>query len=315
MGYCAPADYILAMTGETYADVPMIDAHVHVWSPDHSRYPLAPGFSPEDPWLPSFTPDDHAAIGGAVVPINLVQMTWYGLDHSYILDLIASDPERFTGTGVVPAVCDVALPAPEHSMCALATGGIRAFRLRGRAAQPPREHVGEQWLGSEAYQRMFACAANENLVLSFLCGPSDLLEIGRMCELFPQTKVIIDHCGGVRVRDSTIDSNDLRSLLALAAFPEVYVKFGPVHGLGDPSGGSRDIPFTDTLPLLRAIVSVYGAQRVLWESDLGGPIQMNNPEQDFAACLDLIREHADFLDATQCQQILGGNARRLLWAS
>ncbi len=293
----------------------IVDAHVHVWSADQTRYPLAPGFGPDDPWLPSFAPEDHRSIAGAELPMNLVQMTWYGLDHSYILDLIASDPDRFTGTGIVPAICDVSLPAPEHAMCALAAGGIRAFRLRGRAAQPPREHASEQWLGDDAYQRIFACAADQGLVLSFLCGPSDLAEIGRMCELFPHTPVILDHCGGVRVKDSTIDSGDLRSLLSLAAYPQVYVKFGPVHGLGDAAGAARPVPFSDTLPLLRATVSVYGAERVLWESDLGGPIQLNNPQPDFASCLDLIREHADFLNAEQRQQILGCNARRLLWAT
>lgn len=290
------------------------DAHIHVWSQDRSRYPLAPGFDADDLWLPSFTPDDHTRIANASLPVNLVQMTWYGLDHSYIADLIASDPARFTGTGIVPAICDVSLPAPEHAMLALASQGIRSFRLRGRLAQPQREHATEQWLSHEAYGRMFHCAANEGLALSFLCGPSDLAEIDRMCAKFPQTRVIIDHCGGIRIRDSTIDSEDLRSLLSLAVHPETYVKFGPVHGLGDPTGADRVVAFSDTLPLLRAIINVFGAHRVLWESDLGGPIQMARPEQDFTNCVKLIREHADFLSVEQVGQILGGNAQRLLWA-
>ena len=29
----------------------IVDAHIHVWSPDRERYPYAPGFSPDDPWL------------------------------------------------------------------------------------------------------------------------------------------------------------------------------------------------------------------------------------------------------------------------
>ena len=108
-----------------------------------------------------------------------------------------------------------------------------------------------------------------------------------------------------------IDSDDLRSLLSLAAHSEVYVKFGPIHGLADASGAGH--PFLDTLPLLRAIVNVYGARRVMWETDLGGPIQMCNAAQDFAACVDLIERQADFLTPEQRQQILGGTARRLFW--
>ena len=77
----------------------IIDAHIHVWSPDFDRYPLALGFTPDDLWLPSFTPDDHFAYSHPFgkVRLNLVQMTWYGLDHRYILDLIASDPTTYTG--------------------------------------------------------------------------------------------------------------------------------------------------------------------------------------------------------------------------
>lgn len=285
------------------------DAHAHVWSPDRIRYPLAPGIDDGDLWLPAFTPDDHEAIAGSRLPINLVQMTWYGLDHRYILDLIGSDPARFTGTGIVPAICDVSLPRPDRAMLELARGGIRAFRLRGRAAQPAREHA-EHWLEHEAYELMFACAAEHGLVLSFLCAPSDLPEIARMCERFPETSVVLDHCGGVRVRDSTIDYEGVRSLQALGGLPGVHVKFGPVHGLG---GGVA--PFEDTLPLLRTVIDAYGAGRVMWESDLGGPMQMQDPQPDFRACVALVQLRADFLTAEQREQILGGTAQRLLWGS
>ena len=287
----------------------LIDAHVHVWSPDRNRYPLAPGFEDGDLWLPSCTPHEHEAVAGSAVPLNLVQMTWYGLDHGYILDLIDSDPDRFTGTGIVPAICDVSLPRPERTMRELAKGGIRCFRLRGRATQPHREHPGEHWLAHESYERMFACAAEHQLTLSFLCAPADLAELGHMCALFPETRVLLDHCGGVRIRNHTIDTGELRELMSLSELPEVRVKFGPIHGLGDDGS-----PFSDTLQLLRELTDAYGAERILWESDLGGPLQMSDPEHDFRACVDLVEHHADFLTTKQRQQILGGNARRLLWS-
>ena len=105
----------------------IVDAHIHVWSPDRKKYPLAPGFTPDDLWLPSFTPDDHFQYSRRVgkIRLNLVQMTWYGLDHSYILDLIASDPDTYTGIGIVSALSDVSLPDPGKAMLALAEGGIR----------------------------------------------------------------------------------------------------------------------------------------------------------------------------------------------
>ncbi|MBT3345280.1 MAG: amidohydrolase [Gemmatimonadetes bacterium] len=289
----------------------LTDAHIHVWSPDFERYPLAPGFEAHDLWLPSHTAEEHEALTQQldvpVTGVNLVQMTWYGLDHSYILDLIQADPERYTGTGIIPAVSDVSLGSPERVMRDLARRGIRSFRIRARGAQP-QWGQSEQWLDQEGYERMFTAAAEDELVLSFLTGPTDLPQIGRMCARFPQTPVIIDHVGGVRVRDGAVDADDLTALLDLAAHPKVYVKLGPLHGLGDGQA-----PFTDLTPLLQAIISAFGAARCMWETDCGGPLKMQHPESDLLASVDVIR-NAEFLSVSDKDAILATTARQLLWA-
>ena len=118
----------------------IIDAHIHVWTDDFENYPLAPGFDPSDLWLPSFTPAQYFEYSRSVgkVRINLVQMTWYGLDHSYIIDLIANAPDTFVGTGIIPAVTDVSLASPDKTMIALSRHGIYAFRVRGgKSARMP----------------------------------------------------------------------------------------------------------------------------------------------------------------------------------
>lgn len=288
----------------------IVDAHIHVWSPDVDRYPLAPGFNASDLWLPSFTVEDHEALTAQldvrVTGVNLVQMTWYGLDHSYILDLIEANPDRYTGTGIVAAVGDVSLGSPDRVMRDLARRGIRAFRIRARAAQP-QWGQSDQWLDQDGYERMFEAAAEHDLVLSFLTGPVDLPEIGRMCARFPETAVIIDHVGGVRVKDGSIDGADLQALLDLAALPKTCVKLGPLHGLGD-----GEAPFADLLPLLQSIVTTFGADRCMWESDCGGPLKMRRPDTDLLASIDLIRQ-ADFLSEADRQALLSTTARRLLW--
>ena len=165
----------------------IVDAHIHVWSSDFDRYPLAPGFTPADLWLPSFTPADHFAYSRKVgkVRINLVQMTWYGLDHRYILDLIASDPETYTGTGIVPGVSDVSLADPGKTMLALAEGGIRAFRVRGGSTGRPTAFGRlDRWLDYPGYESMFRTGAEHNLALSFLMGLADLPGLIRLCRRF-----------------------------------------------------------------------------------------------------------------------------------
>ena len=290
------------------AEERIVDAHIHVWSPDFERYPLMPGFSESDLWLPSFTPDDHFRYSRLVgkVRINLVQMTWYGLDHSYIIDLIESDPDTFVGTGIVSAVSDVALARPDRAMRDLAKHGIYAFRVRGGGAQPQWGQA-ERWLEPEGYERMFAAGAKDNLALSFLMGPGDIPELDRMCARFSETPVIVDHFAGVRVRDGEIDQEEMAALCRLARHPRVMVKVGPLHGVGD-----RRAPFLDTRELIRPVVEAFGAERCMWESDSGGPTQMEDPERDFRASIDVIAE-ADFLDAQQKQLILSGTATKFFF--
>ena len=57
------------------APAAVVDAHVHFWTADEARYPLAPGFTADDLWLPSFTPADYSEFApDGRTRINLVQM-------------------------------------------------------------------------------------------------------------------------------------------------------------------------------------------------------------------------------------------------
>ena len=284
----------------------IVDAHIHVWSPDRKKYPLAPGFTPDDLWLPSFTPDDHFQYSRRVgkIRLNLVQMTWYGLDHSYILDLIASDPDTYTGTGIVSALSDVSLPDPGKAMLALAGGGIRAFRVRGgKTGRSVAFGRLSRWLDYPGYESMFKAGAEHNLALSFLMGFEDLPDLNRMCRRFPETPIILDHLCGVRIRDGIWPEDEIHALCHMARYPRIMVKLGPFHALGNGQA-----PYLDLLPLIERVVDAFGPERVMWESDSGGPIHMENPERDFAASIALIHDHADFLGDTDKEQILVNTA-------
>ena len=280
----------------------IVDAHIHVWSPDFARYPLAPGFTPDDLWLPSFTPDEHRAYSQPLgkIRFNLVQMTWYGLDHRYILDLIASDPTTYAGTGIVPGVSDVSLADPGKTMLALAEGGIRAFRVRGgRTGRPTAFGRVNRWLDYPGYETMFKTGAEHRLALSFLMGLEDLPDLIRMCRRYPETPIILDHLCGVRIKDGVWPEHQIRALCRMARYPGAMVKLGPFQALGNGKA-----PYLDLLPLIERVVDAFGPERVMWESDSGGPIVMQNPQEDFAASVDLIRKHADFLSDSDKEQIL-----------
>ena len=212
----------------------IVDAHIHVWTSDFERYPLARGFVKEDLWLPCFTPEDYFEYSRQMgkVRINLVQMTWYGLDHGYILDLIAGNPKTFVGTGVVPAVSDVALPDAGKTMVSLSEGGIYAFRIRGGQS---REEFGDisRWLDYPGYEKMFVTAAMHNLALSFLMSVDDLPALDQMCARHPEAPVILDHVCGVRIRNGIFPQDQLEKLCSMARHKRVMVKLGPFQALGN----------------------------------------------------------------------------------
>src|SRR5215831_4620962 len=85
-----------------------IDAHVHVWTDDVAHYPLAAGYKKEEMKPASFTPEElfkHTK-PARVDSINLIQMSFYGFDNSYTLDMMALHPDTFAGTAVIDPLAD-----------------------------------------------------------------------------------------------------------------------------------------------------------------------------------------------------------------
>src|SRR4051812_31975770 len=96
----APAGCATLQGGEPH----YVDAHVHVWTPDTQRYPLAPGFTVKKDMVPrSFTPEQlfaHCRPQG-VNRVVLIQMNFYEFDNSYMLDQIAHYHGVFRGVAIV----------------------------------------------------------------------------------------------------------------------------------------------------------------------------------------------------------------------
>ena len=151
-----------------------IDAHVHVWTPDTVRYPLADGFTKEkDMKPPSFTPAElfaHCRPEG-VDRVVLVQMSFYQFDNRYMLDVIKEHPGTFSGIGIV----DEAQSNVRETMKTLATQGVRGFRL-----YTSREKA-EAWSQSEGMKKMWSYAAEAGAfqaagIPTVLCGPGDIAQ-------------------------------------------------------------------------------------------------------------------------------------------
>lgn len=276
---------------------PYIDAHSHVWTPDLARYPLAKGFKREDMSPPSFTAAEllKTCRPVGVGRVNLIQMSYYEFDNSYMLDMIKRDPTRFVGTAIVdPLGAD-----PARAMLGLLPRGVRAFRIQPRYSKQP----GRTWLVPQGYQAMFAAAQKTGAALSCLIDPDGFSEVDRMCRRFPRAPVIIDHLGRIGV-DGTIRAADVAALCALARHPGVHVKVGAFYALG-----KKKPPYRDLVPLIQQVVRAFSPRRCMWESD--SPFQLVNDRYEDS--LAVARDGLDFLSKPDRQWLLAGTAQETLF--
>ena len=274
-----------------------IDAHVHVWTPDTQRYPRAAAFAGKKAAEPrSFTPEElfaHCRPEG-VSRVVLIQMSFYQFDNRYMLDAIAAHPTTFRGVAVV----DENAPRVVETMRQLAAVGVRGFRLYADRARA------EAWADSAGQKAMWSFAADAGLAMCPLTNPDALPAIRRMCERFPQTRVVIDHCARIGARDG-IRQADIDALRILADFDHVYVKTSAFYALG-----AKSPPYTDLGPMIRQLRDAYGARRLMWASDC--PFQVVEG-RTYADSIALIRERLPFLNADDKTWMLRKTAEQVFF--
>ena len=277
-----------------------IDAHVHVWTPDTAHYPLAAGFGKEDMKPASFTPKElfaHTKPAG-VDRINLIQMSYYGFDNSYMLDMIKLHKDVFVGTAVIdPKGAD-----PAKEMTTLAGKGVRAFRIYPKLSKEP---IG-RWLQPAGFEKMFAQAAKNNQAISCLIDPDAFPEIDRMCKKHPKAPVIIDHMARIGV-SGTIVEKDVKALVELAKHKRVMVKIGAFYALG-----KKKAPYTDLGDLIQTLVKAFGPDRCMWESDC--PFQVVEGHR-YADSIGLIETKLKFLTAGDREWLLRKTAEKFFFSA
>jgi predicted TIM-barrel fold metal-dependent hydrolase len=273
-----------------------IDAHVHVWSPDTERYPLAPGYAKERMALPSFTPGElfaHTRPCG-VERIVLIQMSYYGFDNSYMLDMMRKYKGVFSGVAVIDREA-----GPRRRMLELTRACVRGFRIR------PGKRPTDRWLDGEGMAAMWECGAEEGLAMCLLIDPEFLPAVDSMCAKRPDTPVVVDHFARIGA-DGVIRKTDLDNLCRLAQHKNTYVKVSAFYALG-----KKQAPYLDLAPMIRRVLDAFGPERLMWASD--GPFQVIRGHH-YKDSVELIRSRLDFLSQTDRLWLLRKTAERVFFA-
>jgi len=272
-----------------------IDAHSHIWTRDIAKYPLAPGQTLDDLAPSSFTTEELLVLArplgvGRVVLIQ--HKPYHGLDNSYITDAISQHPGVFSAVACI----DAEGAHPDAEMLTLKGQGVRGFRILAN------EGGASRWRDSKGMRTMWDAAAQNGLAMCPLINPNELSLVDEMCRAFPKSTVVIDHFARIGA-DGIIRDSDVQALADLAQYPLVHVKISAYYALG-----RKQAPYTDLIPMIEKLLSVYGAERLMWASD--SPYQIV-PPHNYADSLALIRERMPSLTATQKEWLLKKTAEKV----
>ena len=273
-----------------------IDAHVHIWTPDTTKYPLSSNFKQADMRPPSFTADElfaHCRPAG-VTRIVLIQMSFYEYDHSYMLEAMKQQPGVFSSVALI----DYRADDVTDQMEALAARGVRGFRLHSRG-------TAKDWVDDPGMATLWRKAAESGWAVCPLINPTDITYVDALCAKFPQTKVVVDHFARIGI-SGTIDSAQLDRLCRLARFSNTHVKTSAFYALG-----RKTAPYKDLIPMIRRVVDSFGPERLMWASDCPFQVQGNH---DYVSSIALIRDRIDFLSSSDKQWMLRGTAEKVFFS-
>lgn len=264
-----------------HAGVTLFDSHAHLVADDQARYPRNP--MKRSPNAPPRLPGVIGLPGGmhGPNPINEVpdvarMLPWmaeagveaavavqkrmiYRYDNSYILDSSDAHPDTFSAVVILDAE-DAATPE-------LVRGYIERHGLAGVRLFGGREPDGSMpWLNSPRALETWAVANEHGIVMDIEVlavgggGPSVpvIIELARR---FPRLRVVLDHMLEPEVDDDNFGF-DAR-FEPLAAEPNLFFKFTSINlDIYRETG-------TPAHEVLRAAVDLFGADRIMWGSDIG----------------------------------------------
>lgn len=295
-GMAATAAFTAGVPVSAAEDLPWIDAHSHIWTPDTSRFQLAPGMTADDLSPRSFTDDElmKVAMPEGVGRVVLIQHTlFHGFDNSYLIDAWKRHPDRFRVVGMV----DDLRPNCGKAMRSFLSQGVTGFRIA------PRKGITD-WLQTPGMIDMWKTAADTRQPMCCLINPEQLADVDAACKRHPDTPVVIDHFARIGI-DGSVRESDLKELCGLAKHTNVCVKISAYYALG-----KKQPPHLELIPMIRRLLDAYGPDRLMWASDC--PYQLDG-DNNYSASIRLIRNVIDFVSEDDRQRLLAGTAERVFF--
>ncbi|HEV2274517.1 MAG TPA: amidohydrolase family protein, partial [Acidobacteriaceae bacterium] len=275
---------------------PIVDTHVHLFSPDPQRFP----FAPNAPYRPApLAVEDYVrfALSVGIDHAVLVHAEPYQDDHRYLEYCFAHEPSPyfFKGTCLFDPT---AQETPDRLAKLVEANPGRIVALRIHETHPPgtpsltQGPIKDRDLRSPAMKATWRRVQQLGLAVQMHFLPCYAPQIGELAEQFPDTPVILDHLGRVPQGSSA----DFASVVKLAKLPRAYMKYSNVTS---PA----------LKPTVRRLYDAFGPDRMIW-----GYFGHDRPS--FDQQVELFDTIFDFASEDDREKIRGRNALRLFkWSS
>jgi L-fuconolactonase len=214
------------------------------------------------------TPEINAVLGwmteNGVEAIAAVQKKGtYGFDNSYILDSADLHKDR-----VVPVVV---LNGEDVNTDDLVEYWTKERNLSGvRFTGAIAENGSLPWLSSKQVLKTWAIADKYGLVVDLMPSPPAkspefIAEVIKMAKAYPNAKIVMDHIGFPEAKGGPEYGLD-SVYQAMAKQKNIYYKFTTINLDNLATGG------VSGAEMLRHVVDVFGADHVMWGSDVGNSV-------------------------------------------
>lgn len=288
----------------------LFDTQVHFYSDDFAHFPLHDAHAymgqatmtrraAEHPTLPRHVFAAWRA-AGVDAGVGIQYGAAYGGDNQYLLHVAAEHPRRITPV----VILDPDSPEAARELQRLARQRhVAGFRKLGKRA-PDGSYP---WLRSAGMLRLWRVADAGRLVVELMPYPRSpdprfLRDIARLAARYPHARIVLDHCAWpapAGAPDFGIDA----SYAALAAHPNVYWKLSTENF---ERAGFRPRRMRG---LVQRLVRVFGADHVMWGSDLG------NTMLPYPRMVDAALQATAGLDAAQRRAVLSDTGRTVYGAT
>lgn len=287
------------------AKTPVIDTHMHVWANDPEKYPFPHPYTddfkgaPHEGTVEMLMEDmDQHGCTHAV----LVQVIYHGWDNTYVADCVQRYPKRLKAHGLIdPAAPDVA----DQLEFWMKEHGLHGMRFSPIYYQNGQQG-GDAWLDADHTHRVWRVAEKLGAVFNFFIAPGQLPRLESMVKAHPDVGITIDHMSQIDLGAEDPEP-DFRRLLAMARYPNVYVKVSELSSVSK----SREYPFHDALPYVKRLYEEFGPQRLLFGTGYPGSARAFYQRPTLDREIAWFREEVPFLSSEDCDRILGLNAAEL----